>query len=260
MSSRHLLSLLAVLVLGGFTPGAQGATSYQDARWDPIHFKPAIDSATDEQCLACHQEVLDDKVLQSSPAGVQAADTSAWYQTLNTYEGGQETFHRRHLVTPYAKQVMDLKCNTCHQGNDPRDETANSSATGSPDLTQRKQVDPNICLMCHGPFNYKNMNLPGPWVQFESAFQTCITCHQTFRTRRHQVNFLKADAIEEAAKKDSDVCYGCHGGRSWYRIAFAYPRHAWPGMPAQTPEWAKDRPTESEARFRIPETTAQGGK
>ena len=35
--------------------------------------------------------------------------------------GEQETFHRRHLVTDYAREVMDLRCNTCHQGNDPRE-------------------------------------------------------------------------------------------------------------------------------------------
>jgi hypothetical protein len=48
------------------------------------------------------------------------------------------------------------------------------------------------------------------------------------------------------------VCYGCHGGRQWYRISFPYPRHSWAGMPEETPDWAKNRPTESEARFRIP--------
>ncbi|MEW8431392.1 MAG: hypothetical protein G8D61_16865, partial [gamma proteobacterium symbiont of Ctena orbiculata] len=64
-------------------------------------------------------------------------------------------------------------------------------------------------------------------------------------------NYLKADAIEVAAKKDPDVCYGCHGGRQWYRIGYPYPRHAWKGMSSNTPEWAKDRPTESEPRFRI---------
>ena len=69
-------------------------------RWDPIHFKPAIDDATDEQCLACHQEILDRKVLEQSPAGVNASETLAWYQTLDTYKGAQDTFHRRHLVTP----------------------------------------------------------------------------------------------------------------------------------------------------------------
>lgn len=108
---------------------------------DPIHFKPAIDSATDAQCLACHEEVLQQRVREVSPAGVRSDQALAWYQTLSTYEGEQETFHRRHIVTPYAERVMQLRCNTCHQGNDPREETANSSATGNAGLTQRKQVD-----------------------------------------------------------------------------------------------------------------------
>ena len=34
-------------------------------------------------------------------------------------------------------------------------------------------------------------------------------------------------------------------------ISYPYPRHAWPGMPPEVPDWAKDRPTESEARFRL---------
>ena len=35
---------------------------YQRAMWHPIHFPPAIDSANDAQCLACHQEILEHKV------------------------------------------------------------------------------------------------------------------------------------------------------------------------------------------------------
>ena len=244
-------------LLGGLLASAQGLAtappSYQQARWDPIHFQPAIASATDEQCLACHKEVLEPSISPQSPAGVKAAETLAWYQTLSTYAGDQETFHRRHLVTPLAQELMAMKCNTCHQGNDPREETANSSATGSPDLIQRKHVNPDICLMCHGQFPWQNMaGLPGPWSEFGNIFQdNCNTaCHgAVFRTVRHQVNYLKPEAIEKAGSENGDVCYGCHGGRSWYRISFPYPRHAWPNMPPGTPDWAKDRPSTSEARF-----------
>ena len=35
------------------------SSDYQRVRYDPIHFKPAIDKATDADCLKCHQEVLD---------------------------------------------------------------------------------------------------------------------------------------------------------------------------------------------------------
>lgn len=253
---HSILKTLALCVLGSvfWSPGTAGERpAYDEARWDPIHFKPAIDKATDEQCLACHAEILDHRVRDSSPAGVTTSATLAWYQTLTTYAGDQETFHRRHLVTPYATQVMKLKCSTCHQGNDPREETANSSATGSPDLTQRKHVDPNTCLMCHGQFSYQIMGLPGPWLENEQTFGSCLTCHVAFRTNRHQVNFLKPEAIEAAAKDNSDVCYGCHGGRAWYRIAFPYPRHPWAGGGDTIPDWAKDRPTESDPRFQSSE-------
>jgi hypothetical protein len=232
------------------------------AAYDPIHFKPAIDNATDDQCLACHREVLEDRVKASSPAGVKAADTLAWYQQFATYNGDQETFHRRHLITPLAKQLMNLRCNTCHEGHDPREEAQGSSATG-PDqndhgFTLRKQVNPETsCLKCHGQMPAKEiMGLPGEWPDIKEAMQNdCLTCHAAFRTNRHNVNYLNATAIEEAAKagqatkSGGDVCYGCHGGRAWYRIAYPYPRHAWPNMSPETPEWAKDRPLQSEARF-----------
>ncbi len=242
-----VLHLVAICGAGAQTPG-----DYAAARWDPLHFKPAIESATNDQCLACHQEVIDRRVRDISPAGVKAGDAVAWYQTLDTYRGGQETFHRRHLVTDYANEVMDLKCNTCHQGNDPRDETANSSATGQSTLTQRKHVNPTICLLCHGRFNNEVMGVPGPWPEFGKVFaDSCLTCHAAFRLNRHKVNFLKPDNIEKAGQKTADACYGCHGGRAWYRINYPYPRHSWPGMPETIPDWAKDRPTESETRFLV---------
>lgn len=225
------LALACSATLGIFpaaAPAADGITkSYQAATWDPIHFKPAIDSATNKQCLACHQEILDRKVRKASPAGVTANEALAWYQTLDTYQGGEDTFHRRHLVDDYAKQVMDLRCNTCHQGNDPREETANSSATGSPYLTQRKMVSPQTCLMCHGQFPYKVMSLPGNWPTVRDGFNNdCLVCHVAIRTDRHKSSFLKADAIEAAGKKSGDVCYGCHGGRAWYRIPYPYSKYS----------------------------------
>jgi hypothetical protein len=244
-----VLSTTVVLVPVVF---AQGELDYEKARWHPLHFKPAIDSATDEQCLACHQQVLDRRVREASPAGIRAADSLAWYQTLDTYSGGQETFHRRHLVTDYAQQVMQLRCNTCHQGNDPRDETANSSATGQSHLIQRKHVNPGVCLMCHGQFNYQVMGIPGDWREHGKIFgDNCMTCHVAIRTTRHQVNFLKPEAIEEAGKESSDACFGCHGGRAWYRINYPYPRHTWPSDGGVVPEWAKDRPTRSDPRFAV---------
>jgi hypothetical protein len=250
--------LLAVFsILGGLHAGssvlAEPAVSYDQARWDPIHFKPAIDQATDEECLVCHQEVLERVVRDQAPAGVTTDQALAWYQTLDTYAGGQDTLHRRHIVTEYANQVMDLRCNFCHQGNDPREETANSHASASSDLIQRKHVDPDICLMCHGKHNASIMGVPpGDWRETGAAFNyDCLICHANIRTSRHQVNYLKPDAIETLAKENKDVCFGCHGGRAWYRIEFPYPRHPWPTAGSVVPDWAKDRPTESEARFLV---------
>lgn len=254
MKTRLFLALISMLVWATVQADPQATTDldYEQARWHPLHFKPAIETASDEQCLECHAEVLEASVRAVSPAGVTATEALAWYQTLDTYEGDQETLHRRHLVTDYAKQVMDLKCNTCHQGNDPREETAMSHADGDPTLTQRKHVDPNVCLMCHGQFPYQTMGVPGPWREFGVAFQNnCLLCHAAFRINRHNVNYLKPQGIEDLAKEKEDVCFGCHGGRSWYRISFPYPRNPWPGMAEPAPEWAKDRPVQSEPRFLI---------
>jgi len=231
--------------------------NYLDARYHPLHYKPAIDSATDDQCLACHAEILQREVRGISPAGLKAEDSLAWYQTLSTFGGAQDTFHRSHLAGDYAKQVMDLKCTTCHQGNDPREETANSSADGDSTLVQRKMVDPDICLMCHGQFGYEKMGLPGDWYQYAEIFgNNCLTCHVAIRTTRHEVNFLRPDNIEKLGAENADVCFGCHGGRAWYRISYPYPRHAWPGMASDVPDWAKGRPTESQPRFQIPQKAA----
>jgi len=108
--------------------------------------------------------------------------------------------------------------------------------------------------------NWQVMGLPQPWEQSKTTFQNnCTLCHAAIRTTRHQVNYLNAKAIEEAGSKNSDTCYGCHGGRSWYRLHYPYPRNAWQGMSATVPDWAKNRPTTSEARF-LPAAVAQGTK
>lgn len=232
------------------------------ATYSPLHFQPAIESASDEQCLACHKEVIEEKVRATSTAGIAAADSLAWYQLTSTYSGEQDTFHRRHLVTPMAKELMSLKCNTCHQGHDPREEAPGSSATSSAQsdnsFTLRKQVNPETtCLKCHGQMTPKEiMGLPGHWQEVKGLFRNdCLTCHASTRTNRHKVNYLNAGAIEAAAvagkgnMTGGDVCYGCHGGRPWYRIAYPYARNAWPEMPEGTPEWARQRPQHSESRF-----------
>lgn len=246
----------------GAMTGMHGDSPKQDApaerdyvrtAYDPIHFKPAIDTATDQQCLACHAEVLEPSVRKKSPAGVDAAEVTAWYQRISTYQGEQDTFHRRHIETPMAKSLMNLSCNGCHQGHDPRDEAPGSAKDTQPGggYTLRKQVNPETtCLKCHGTMNWQVMGLPDAWHKSGEAFQNnCLLCHAAIRTNRHDVTYLRKDAIEEAAKKDANTCYGCHGGRAWYRIPYPYPRHDWTGMPDGIPDWAKDRPKRSEQRF-----------
>lgn len=254
------LGVLVVGALAGAVAIAAGAAkpSYNAARWDARHFSPLIEKTPDSECLQCHAETLAPSVRAKSPAGLAADKSLAWYQTLETYAGAQDTLHRRHLESDFAKQVMALRCNTCHQGHDPRDEAPGTSATAqSAGYTLRKQVDPKTCLLCHGQFNYEVMGLPGPWAQHGETFgNNCLTCHEGLRTQRHQVNFLKPAAIEAAGKESADACYGCHGGRAWYRIPYPYPRHAWEGMDKEVPDWAKQRPTESEPRFRLPSPLA----
>jgi hypothetical protein len=262
-----ILGLSAALVIAIFgvprpqanAPSSAVAPDYLRSAYSPLHFKPAAAVATDAECLACHREVLDDKVTVKSTAGVPTQDTLAWYQQVSTYAGTQDTFHRRHIETPLAKQLMNLRCNTCHQGHDPREEAPGSSADESQDnrdITLRKQVNPEtVCLKCHGqmPAN-EIMGLPGPWPEVKDTFQNnCLICHGNIRTNRHNVTYLNAAAIEAMAQeKGGDVCYGCHGGRAWYRIPYPYPRHPWPDMAAEVPAWAKDRPNHSEPRFAKP--------
>jgi len=254
---RTAISLPALLSLAVFAllrTGAQAAdpADLDTARWNPLHFKPAIEKATDRQCLACHREILEAKPLERSSAGVPSSRVLAWYQTLDTYAGPQETMHRRHLVLPYARRVMSLRCNTCHQGHDPREQSPSSSAGTRASFTLRKTVDTRTCLMCHGQFPAQVMGLPDAWPKVAATFNnSCLTCHAAIRTRRHQVNFLDAAGIEKAGAESADACYGCHGGRAWYRIPYPYPRHAWDGAAPEVPAWARGRPTESEARFRV---------
>ena len=224
---------------------------YQRAKYHPIHFKPAIDKATNDQCLTCHAEVLKPSIRQTSIAGVKASEAKAWYQETTSYKGEQDTFHRRHMTTDLAKQVMNMKCTTCHQGNDPRDEAPGTSSSNQrADLTLRKMVKPEICLKCHGTMDHQIMGLPAPWQTSKTTFQNnCLLCHSGIRTNRHQVNYLHASEIEKLGAQSGDSCFGCHGGRAWYRIPNPYARHPWTGMAVEIPDWAKNRPTSSEVRF-----------
>lgn len=243
---------------------------YQRARYHPIHFPPAIETASNEECLACHQEILSNNVRATSPAGVKSAETMAWYQTLDTYAQGQSDFHWRHMKSDFAQSVMNLQCNFCHKGNDPREESPDMMpsrdaflASSTPEFTLRKMVNPSeTCLLCHGamPDPENIMGLGGSWhevradLEYAEAPNGCLSCHaETFRTNRHNVTYLKAANIEDLARAGtSDTCYGCHGGRAWYRISYPYARTPWPGMDTETvPDWALDRPTQSKPEYHL---------
>lgn len=252
---RHLklVALAALCVLAWVNAGADMPKPvYHNAKWDPIHLKPAIETATDEQCLNCHREVLERRPRPQTISGESSEDMLAWYQTIDVYRGEQDSFHRRHLVTPEAKRLMDLRCNTCHQGHDPKDEISGSADDTPRGLTSRKSVDPEICVMCHGKFAWEVMaGLAGDWPVVRDQFKDdCVTCHKEYRTVRHQLNFLNAEEIEKAGQESSDSCYGCHGGRAWYAVPYAYVRRPWlERMPEVEPDWARGRPTEYDERF-----------
>ncbi len=249
--SLFLLLIWSAVIVN--TVAADTAKSHIKARWDPIHFKPAIETASNETCLACHQEIVQRKPLSETPAGVETEDTLAWYQTVDTYEGEQQTFHWRHLVSDAAQALMNLKCNTCHRGHNGNKEVSSLSHERYRQPAMTKEVDPEICLMCHGAFDFKIMlGMAKPWEESREVFNNdCTVCHSLFRTNAHNVNYLNKEAIDKAGVQDGEVCYGCHGGRSWYRIAYPYARNPWPGMPLAVPDWAKQRPTTSQARFLV---------
>jgi len=204
MRSRKEFGRMALLLAGVFAvalgagdalAGKAKKKDYLRDRWDPIHFRPNIDRATNEQCLACHKEILTRK-----------------------------------------PRKVSLKCNFCHRGNDPREEAPGSHAENVKDAgyTLRKMVDPEkTCLRCHGKFPFEFMEgLEDDWSKIRQDFEDeetkngCLAaCHgETFRTVRHQVTYLKPKNIEKLAKMKDVV--------------------------PETPEWAKNRPTQSEARYR----------
>ena len=255
---------------------------YQRARYHPIHFQPAIATATDSECLACHKEILNHKVAVASPAGLRADSTIAWYQTLDTYMQDQQDFHWRHMESDFAKATMKLTCNFCHKGNDPREESPDMmpgrhafSSPVQPEFTNRKMVNPSeTCLRCHGqmPDPVNIMGLGGPWPEVRADMEDptsddptlangCLSCHaETFRTNRHNVTYLNAASIEDLAQAGSDTCYGCHGGRAWFRTSYPYPRTAWPGMDTETvPDWALGRQTRSDVAWRMPDSDPTPG-
>ncbi len=244
---------------------ALATMDYEAARFHPLHYPPESLSASNEECLACHAEILSHRPRAASLAGVPDTASIAWYQTLDTYAGAQESFHHRHMLSDFAQATMNLQCRFCHQGTDPREESPdmivgreNHTAPEVPEFTLRKVVNPSTtCLMCHGAFPAEEMGLVGSWheiredFEWEPGINGCLTCHEdAFRTNRHHVTFLNAGNIEALGRAgSSDSCYGCHGGRAWYMIPYPYARNPWPGMDDEVPDWAIGRPTASDPDY-----------
>ena len=70
MVARRRLAFSIAGALVWVSSNGVAARDYEQARWDPIHFPPAIEAATNEQCLECHAEVVERRVLGVSPAGM----------------------------------------------------------------------------------------------------------------------------------------------------------------------------------------------
>ena len=66
MPLTRFVSLVSLLLLPLLAGATDQTPDYQAAKWDPIHFQPAIDTATNEQCLACHEEMLTRKPRQQT--------------------------------------------------------------------------------------------------------------------------------------------------------------------------------------------------
>jgi hypothetical protein len=221
---------------------AAPAVDYQRARFDPIHFQPAIAQASDAQCLACHEEVLKPSMREQSPAGVKAA-TTAWYQQTNTYQGAQETFHRRHLSTPLARSLMDLRCNTCHEGHDQRDEHPLSSATSQRNggFPAQARESRNHLPQVPWPDELQRDGPARALAQEQGDVPEQLPAvPRGDPHHRHQVNYLKAEAIEAAATGNAATCATAATAAA-PGIASPTPIRATPGK-AWTPRCPTRRP------------------
>lgn len=83
---------------------------------------------------------------------------------MSTYQGAQDTFHRRHLTTEYATKVMQMRCTTCHEGS-PR---ATKPPTRPPTtrtvaLTLQNGQPRDFLSQVPREDDHEIMGLPGPW-------------------------------------------------------------------------------------------------
>jgi hypothetical protein len=179
------------------------------ASYSPLHFKPAIDTATDAQCLACHKEVLEDKPRVASPAGVRAADSIAWYQRTSTYSGEQDSFPS---PAPGDADGAGLDEPALHHlPSGPGPARGSAGLLGDGDAPDRSPASPCASRSIRKPpassatasFRpRRSWACPARGPRSRTCSRTTAwRCHAAIRTNRHQVSYLNADAIEAAARE-----------------------------------------------------------
>jgi hypothetical protein len=218
-ATRLFLFGAALLVVGG-TSVAEVDPEYERHRrlWERSHFPPGEDSL-DGRCLGCHADVLEQAPRRAMPAGALPEGLLPPYQRLATYDGGQASFHWRHRRSSYAQSVMRMRCQSCHRGRDPRLPEVHRHEREFP-VALRKRVHPNLCVNCHGRFPDHRAAFDGDWPAVRQRFDgNCLVCHEGDSARRHHNPLLDREAVEAQARDSGDVCYGCHGGRAWYRVS-----------------------------------------
>lgn len=105
-----------------------------------------------------------------------------------------KAFHAQHLSSPLLK----MQCVSCHVSVDLRQESG---------ARLRKQVKPEFCRSCHGPWSGK----------MTDAMKTmaCTTCHADWQKKMAKATLVN---LKSVTAKD---CLGCHGGRALYSSATA---------------------------------------
>jgi hypothetical protein len=144
---------------------------------------------------------------------VRAADSLAWYQLTSTYSGEQDSFHRRHLVTPMAKQLMNLNATpvikATTRAKKPRALGDGATPQADAGFTLRKQVNPETDLPQvswpvpgqgdHGPaqaFAYE------PYPTDDQLTTVVTSCDHNCGSRHMLVAHKKGDVIVRLSTDD----------------------------------------------------------
>jgi hypothetical protein len=139
MEKRRKLLFLAGLVLLGVVIAYISVSVAGSINVIDKHKNAATNAINNTECLSCHDNIL----VQTSPA--------------NSTTDPQLSGHKRHFMTVFlnfANNVAtglgggtnDRGCVKCHPKTDIND------SGGYSEVFSRKQVDPQLCLKCHGKF------------------------------------------------------------------------------------------------------------